>query len=118
MSEAIITMIREFYKQTRKEDDVNQPLSVQPWGEDTRKRKFYLIEGQNDTGFRVYQASPSKEADKTWWSVAGNIEEVKDLARDLRAQKGQAAHRFAQRITAAIPHFEDAEDVSGSQKTY
>jgi hypothetical protein len=71
-------MITASYKQNRHEDDLNQPLSVQPWGSDGDRRRYYLIEGLDDTHFRVYRES-SGVIKKTWWSVAGSIEELTQL---------------------------------------
>lgn len=109
-SEAISAIIKESYKQSRKDDDLNQPLSVQPWGTDTRKRKFFLIDGQVDTPFRIYRESERKASQYAWFSVAGTTEEVQRLARDFRAEEGQAAHRLAARITNAVPMLEEREE--------
>ena len=109
-SEAVATIIKDSYKQSRKDDDINQPLSVQPWGQDTRKRKFYLVEGLVDAPFRIYRESEQKASSYMWINVAGTIEEAQKLARDLRAEKSQGAHRLAARITNAVPMFEERED--------
>lgn len=101
------------YKQNRKEDDMNQPLAVQPWGTDGRKRKYWLIEGQNDTSFRIYKQSRPKEADETWYSVAGSLDELRAVADDLRINDGtQLANRLADRMELAIPRLEASEEVS------
>lgn len=39
--------------------------------------------------------------------MASNIEGAKNLARDLRAEPGQAPHRLAAKITQAVPLFEE-----------
>ncbi|KAL9092709.1 MAG: hypothetical protein Q9159_000607 [Coniocarpon cinnabarinum] len=109
-SESVNAIIKESYKQARKDDDINQPLSVQPWGMDTRKRKFYLVEGQVDAPFRIYRESHRKASTYTWLSAAGTIEEAQKIARDLRAEKGQAAHRLAARIINAVPILEEREE--------
>ena len=110
-SEYINTTIKNSYKQNRHDDDLNQPLFVPPWGHDTRKRAYYLIEGQNDTPFRIYVEADRKGGSPSWWSVASTIDEAKSLARDLRAESGQAAHRLAQKILAAVPLLEQRDDV-------
>lgn len=43
-SEQIRATIAENYK-SRSEHDLDCPLSVQPWGKDGQKRKYWLIEG-------------------------------------------------------------------------
>ena len=43
-SEQIRAIIAENYK-GRSEHDLDCPLSVQPWGKDGQKRKYWLIEG-------------------------------------------------------------------------
>lgn len=108
----ITAMIKDSYKQSRHDDDLNQPLFVPPWGADFLKRNYFLIEGQHDTGFRVYREENRKKAKPGWYSIAGSIEEAQKLARDLRAENGQAAHRLANRITQAVPLLEQREDVS------
>lgn len=111
-SEVISNIIKDSYKQSRHEDDLNQPLSVQPWGVDSRKRRYWLIEGQNDTTFRLYRESAHKATKNTWWSVAGTIDELKEVGGQLRAEGSQAARRLADKFTAAIPRLEASDEVS------
>lgn len=111
-SEAVKSAINQAYKQNRHEDDINQPKSVQPWGSDGDKRRYFLIEGQDDTGFRVYRESNPQGANRTWWSVAGSIEELQALATKLETNDGgPKAKKLSQRILAAIPRFEAGEEV-------
>ncbi|KAL1296551.1 hypothetical protein AAFC00_000055 [Neodothiora populina] len=110
-SEEISRTIKDSYKQTRHEDDQNQPLSVQPWGFDDDKRKYWLIEGQDDTSFRVYREGNRQLKNIPWRSVAGTIDEVKALAEHLDSKHHtQAAGRLAVRMHAAIPRFEATEE--------
>ena len=104
--------MKESYKQQRHEDDLNQPLSVQPWGRDGDKRRYWLIEGQDDTHFRLYRESNPALKHNTWWSVAGSIDELKAVATKLGEEGSQAARRLQERITLAIPRFEASEEVS------
>jgi hypothetical protein len=91
---------------------MNQPRSVQPWGTDGDRRRYFLIEGQDDTAFRVYRESNFSGAQRTWWSVAGSIEELQSLAEKLETKDGgPKARKFAQKIRAALPRFEAGEDV-------
>ena len=85
-------------------------MSVQSWGIDTQKRRFFLIDGQVDSPFRIYRESARKASAYSWISVAGTIEEAQKVARDLRVERGQAAHRLAARITNAVPMFEEREE--------
>lgn len=105
--------LKESYKRTRKEDDINQPLSVQPWGSDSLKRRYWLIEGQDDTHFRVYRESSPATAIKhrTWWSVAGNIEELRAVAQALVDEKTLNSRRLGEKMLASIPRFEVSEEV-------
>lgn len=116
-SEAIQGIIKESYKRQRQDDDLNQPLSVQPWGRDGDKRRFWLIEGQDDTHFRLYRESNPTLKHPTWRSVAGTIDEVKEVAHKLGEENSILARRLRDRIMAAIPRFEASEDVSILQKT-
>ena len=110
-SESIQTIIRESYKQSRHEDDLNQPLSIQPWGRDGDKRRFWLVEGQDDTHFRLYRESNPVLKHNTWRSVAGTIDELKEVAKKLGEEDTQASRRLRDRIIAGIPRFEASEDV-------
>ncbi|KAK4639424.1 hypothetical protein QC761_708240 [Podospora bellae-mahoneyi] len=109
-SDAIKSMINQQYK-NRHEDDRNIPLSVQVWGGDGDKRRYFLIEGNDDTSFRVYRESNPAGVHRTWWSVAGSIEELQALANKLETQDGgPKARQFAKNILNAIPRFEATEE--------
>nr|POE56795.1 hypothetical protein CFP56_33767 [Quercus suber] len=110
-SDAISAIIKERYKQQRHGDDENQPLSVQPWGVDGDKRRYFLIQGLDDTSFRVYREGSRYTKNSHWYSVAGDIEEAKALAAKLENVDGsQAARRLAVKITNAVPMFEATEE--------
>ncbi|KAK4992014.1 hypothetical protein LTR50_001410 [Elasticomyces elasticus] len=108
----VSSMITESYKRSRHEDDLNQPLFVQAWGQDAYKLKYYLIEGLEDTHFRVYREEMNAEkplSDKItsdWRSVAGTIDELKALAEKLQTHNHQLSDRLSGKMTAAIPRFE------------
>lgn len=85
---------------------------MQPWGIDSDKRRYYLIEGRDDTAFRVYRESNPAGFNRTWWSVAGDIEELKALAEKLATvDGGPKATLLSSHIKAAIPRFEATEEV-------
>ncbi|RJE19920.1 hypothetical protein PHISCL_07746 [Aspergillus sclerotialis] len=109
-SEAVQAKIKESYKQARHDDDLNQPLSVQPWGRDGLKRKYWLIEGLDDTHFRLYRESPPTVKKATWWSVAGNIPELKAVADKLDGEKSIFSRKLSEKIKNAIPRFEGSEE--------
>ncbi|KAH0544421.1 hypothetical protein FGG08_001448 [Glutinoglossum americanum] len=109
-SEAVQALLKESYKQARHDDDLNQPLSVQSWGRDGDKRRYWLIEGRDDTYFRLYRESNPALKHNTWWSVAGSIEELKAVAQQLAGDGSQAARRLSEKITLAIPRFEATEE--------
>lgn len=111
-SDVVKAMITASYKQNRHEDDLNQPLSVQPWGSDADKRRYYLIEGLDDTHFRVYRESSHLGANRKWFSVAGDIDELKALAEKLEKEDGgQKARLLSGKMLAAVPRFEATEEV-------
>lgn len=111
-SDVIRGIIATSYKQSRHEDDLNQPLSVQPWGSDADKRRYYLIEGLDDTHFRIYRESNHTSIKRTWWGVAGDIDELKALAEKLNTEDGgQKARTLSTKILTAIPRFEATEEV-------
>lgn len=95
----------------RHEDDLNQPLSIQSWGQDGEKRRYWLIEGQDDTNFRLYRESNIKLKNNTWRSVAGDIEQLKSVGEQLYDEGSQPARRLSERISHAIPRFEATEEV-------
>ena len=88
---------------------------MQAWGRDGDKRRFWLIEGQDDTHFRLYRESNPALKNITWRSVAGTIDEVKEVAQRLNEENTQASRRLRDRINAAIPRFEASEEVSPSE---
>ena len=104
-------MIKDSYKQSRHDDDLNQPLSIQPWGKDGDKRRYWLIEGQDDTCFRLYRESNPVLKHNTWWSVAGSIAELKEVAEKLGNEEAQASRRLSEKINNAVPRFEATEEV-------
>jgi hypothetical protein len=110
-SDAISHIIKESYKQSRQDDDLNQPLSVQPWGKDGDKRRYWLVEGRDDTSFRLYRESNPALKTHTWWSIAGSIDELKVVSQNLEQDGSQISRRLAQRITNALPRFLATEEV-------
>ncbi|KKZ65241.1 hypothetical protein EMCG_08913 [[Emmonsia] crescens] len=109
-SDAVQAKLKESYKQTRHDDDLNQPLSVQPWGNDAYKRRYWLIEGRDDTHFRLYRESNPALKNRTWWSVAGTIPELKTIADSLAEEKSQHSKRLSEKIYTSIPRFEGSEE--------
>jgi hypothetical protein len=111
-SDEISNKIKDSYKQTRHAEDENQPLSVQPWGRDCDKRRYFLIEGQDDTYFRVYRENHRYTRNAQWYNMAGNIDEIRALAEKLEKEDGsQAARTLSVRMTQAITRFEAGEEV-------
>lgn len=104
--------VKGAYKQTRREDDKNQPKAVQPWFTDSWRRKYYLIEGQDDTHFRIYRENDGRTSKtNVWFSVAGTIDEAKALAEKLEAEMpGNQGKLLAEKIRMAIPRWEAGEE--------
>ncbi|KAF2623997.1 hypothetical protein BU25DRAFT_493900 [Macroventuria anomochaeta] len=119
-SEEVKAMIAQAYKSRTTKDklDTNIPLSVQPWGRDGEKRRYWLVEGQNDTHFRVYREGKSQTAKATWWSVAGSIDELRVLAKVLEEEDGhREAKMLSERMINAVPRFE-ASEVKRKRREY
>jgi hypothetical protein len=110
-SEVVSTYLKSNYKQARHDDDLNQPLSVQPWGKDAEKRRYWLIEGRDDTSFRLYRETNPALKNNVWISVGGSIDEMKVQAAKLAEEGTQAARRLSERILQSIPRFEATEEV-------
>ncbi|KAL6704629.1 hypothetical protein ACN47E_008026 [Coniothyrium glycines] len=112
-NEQIKLMINNAYKSRTTKDrlDTNIPLSVQPWGRDGDKRRYWLVEGQNDTHFRIYRETDPKLKNVQWISVAGSIEEARTLATKLEEEDGhKEAKALGERMINAIPRFEASEN--------
>lgn len=111
-SDAIKAMINAGYNGKRTNDDLNQPLSIQPWGFDSDKRRYFLVEGDDNCSFRVYRESnPAALYNRQWISVAGSIDEVKSLAEKLaKADGGPNARKLSNSILKNIPNFEEKEE--------
>lgn len=110
-SQSIQTTLKESYKQARQEDDRNQPLSVQPWGRDGYKRRYWLIEGQDDTHFQLYRENNgSTIKTNVWFGVAGTIDEINSIADKLDEEGTPHARSLRDKIRAAIPRFEAGEE--------
>lgn len=105
-------MINSGYNGKRTNDDLNQPLSVQPWGFDSDKRRYFLVEGDDNCSFRVYRESnPAALYNRQWISVAGSIDEVKALAEKLaKVDGGPNARKLSNSILKNIPNFEEKEE--------
>lgn len=116
-SDTVKGLVNQAYRQTRHEDDTNQPRAVQPWGSDADKRRYFLIEGQDDTHFRVYRESNPAGSSRTWWSVAGSIDELKALAEKLETKDGgPKAMKLSHKILQVIPRFEMGEEVGAHDR--
>ncbi|KAG5982082.1 hypothetical protein E4U55_002296 [Claviceps digitariae] len=110
-SDTLKALINQSYKQNRQEDDLNQPRSVQSWGSDGDKRRYFLIEGQDDTNFRIYRESNPAGTNRTWWSVAGSIDELRALCEKLEKKDGgPKAKKLAQKMLQVIPRFMAGEE--------
>lgn len=105
-------MINASYSGKRTTDDLNQPLSVQPWGVDSDKRRYYLVEGDDNCSFRVYRESnPAALYNRQWISVAGSIDEVKGLASKLAtADGGPNARKLSNNMLKNVVNFEEKEE--------
>ncbi|KAF2024436.1 hypothetical protein EK21DRAFT_78728 [Setomelanomma holmii] len=120
-NEQVKAMIANAYKSRTTKDrlDTNIPLSVQPWGLDGEKRRYWLIEGQNDTHFRIYrETDPHKTKKVKWFSVSGDIEELRVVATKLEEEDGRKeAKTLGERMINAIPRFE-ASEVKRKRREY
>ncbi|RMZ86162.1 hypothetical protein DV737_g228, partial [Chaetothyriales sp. CBS 132003] len=117
-SDVVQALIKESYKQTRRDDDKNQPRSVQPWFSDSYRRRYWLIEGLEDSHFRIYRENDGRTAkSNTWFSVAGTIDEVSALADKFAAEATTNAKINSDKLRSAVPRFE-AGEVKRQRKEY
>ncbi|KAA8910917.1 hypothetical protein FN846DRAFT_769636, partial [Sphaerosporella brunnea] len=109
-SEQIRAIIANNYTSSRREDDFNVGLSVQPYGRDGQKRKYWMIEGRDDTPFRLYREKATSPRTRDWISVAGTIDELRAVATELEADDGtKPALAVKKKIEGDIPRFEEGE---------
>lgn len=104
-------MLKDGYKPTLHGRERNSALDVQTWGQDTWKRRFFLIEGQDDTHFRLYRQSKLELKTDTWWSLAGTIDELKAVAGSLAEEKPRSAKDLSKKLFESVPRFEGSEEV-------
>ncbi|ROW12409.1 hypothetical protein VMCG_00650 [Cytospora schulzeri] len=112
-SDAVKTMVNTCYNQhKRTTDDLNQPLSIQPWGHDTDKRRYFLVEGDDNCSFRIYrEGNPAALYNRQWISVAGSIDEAKALAEKLATlDGGQHSRKLSKSIINNVVNFEEKEE--------
>ncbi|ROW17530.1 hypothetical protein VPNG_00732 [Cytospora leucostoma] len=112
-SDAVKAMVNTFYNQhKRTTDDLTQPLSVQPWGQDSDKRRYYLVEGDDNCSFRIYrEGNPAALYNRPWISAAGSIDEAKALAEKLATvDGGQHSRKLSKSILNNIVNFEEKEE--------
>ncbi|KAF2114781.1 hypothetical protein BDV96DRAFT_575879 [Lophiotrema nucula] len=111
-STAVNDTVKKTYqaRTTKEKNDTNIELAVQPWGRDGDKRRYWLIEGRDDTSFRVYRESNPALKTVTWWSVAGSIDEIRVLGKKLEEEDGtREAKALSEKMLNAIPRFEATE---------
>ena len=114
-SEAVSALLKESYKHRKNNDDAAVPLYVPRWGRDGEKRQYWLIEGQQDTSFRVYRESNPAQKKKTWWSVAGDLDELRSLVEKLESDESQYSRQLGARFKSSIPRFLVGDEVSASR---
>ncbi|RMD41490.1 hypothetical protein DV735_g3641, partial [Chaetothyriales sp. CBS 134920] len=117
-SDVVQALIKDSYKQTRRDDDKNQPRSVQPWFSDSYRRRYWLIEGLEDSRFRIYRENDGRTTkSNTWFSVAGTVDEVNALADKFAAEATANSKINSDKLRSAIPRFE-AGEVKRQRKEY
>lgn len=86
---------------------------MQPWGTDGDKRKYWLVEGYDDTSFRLYRENhrTQKSTSTAWRSMASNLDELMTIIDLLEKDGSQASRRLAVRIRAVVPRFEATAEV-------
>jgi hypothetical protein len=86
-------------------------LSVHPWGRDSKKRRYWLVEGKDDTSFRLYRESHAHARKSVWRSIAGSIDELREVAGELEKDGSQHAKRLSTRVLNSLERFEATEEV-------
>lgn len=71
-----------------------------------------MIEGQEDTHFRIYRENTGRTAKtNVWFTVAGTIDEAKSLAEKFEADMpGNPGKLLAEKIRMAVPRWEAGEE--------
>ncbi|KAK9479057.1 hypothetical protein V1514DRAFT_279243 [Lipomyces japonicus] len=108
-SEAVRSAIISGYPGNRTKDDHNSPLAVLPIGIDGQKRRYYLIEGNNGTRFRLFRETNPRRRVVNWTSVASNHEEISAFVKELEDDNSRLTKVLTKKLASELNRLESNE---------
>ncbi|KAK9456324.1 hypothetical protein V1511DRAFT_457684 [Dipodascopsis uninucleata] len=106
-SEAVRKVLLSNYSIQRCNGDKNCALAVLPLGMDGERKRYYLIEGLNDTRFRLYCETNPRKKIVNWTAVASSVEELKQLEQNLReTDNSRNAKILCERLSKQLARLE------------
>ncbi|KAK9448751.1 uncharacterized protein V1518DRAFT_374249 [Limtongia smithiae] len=109
-SDGVRAVLAEGYSGSRTEDDRTCPLAVSPIGMDGERRRYYLIEGQNETRFRLFQETNPRKRLVNWTSIASTAVELAAFMTKIQAtDTSRNARILCERLSKAMPRLEAAD---------
>ncbi|KAK9325056.1 hypothetical protein V1517DRAFT_254718 [Lipomyces orientalis] len=109
-SDAVRKILSKGYSGNRSEDDRNCDLAVPPIGMDSERRRYYLVEGLNDTRFRLFRETNPRKRYVNWTPVASTHDELHEFIEDLkRSDTSRHAKALIENLKAQLPRLEAGE---------
>ncbi|KAK7207890.1 hypothetical protein BZA70DRAFT_29059 [Myxozyma melibiosi] len=109
-SEAVRQVLVQGYSQQRTDDDSASPLAVLPIGLDSERKRYYLIEGENDTRFRLFCETNPRQRLVNWTPVASTFAEFKEFVDKLsETDTSRNAKALVESLTEELPRLEASE---------
>ncbi|KAK9429671.1 hypothetical protein V1505DRAFT_400910 [Lipomyces doorenjongii] len=117
-SEAVRKILLKGYSGNRLEDDRNCELAVPAIGMDSERRRYYLVEGLNDTRFRLFRETNPRKRLVNWTPVASTHDELQIYIDELRrSDTSRHAKALTEKLAAELPRL-DAGEQKRKRQTY
>ncbi|KAK9373240.1 uncharacterized protein V1513DRAFT_459947 [Lipomyces chichibuensis] len=109
-SEAVRKILSNGYSGNRLEDDRNCELAVSAIGMDSERRRYYLVEGLNDTRFRLFRETNPRKRLVNWTPVASTHDELQRYIDELKgSDTSRHAKALTEKLAAELPRLEAGE---------
>ncbi|KAK9367125.1 hypothetical protein V1509DRAFT_567547 [Lipomyces kononenkoae] len=109
-SDAVRKILSKGYSGNRLEDDRNCELAVSPIGMDSERKRYYLVEGLNDTRFRLFRETNPRKRFVNWTSVASTHDELRRYTEQLKElDTSRHAKALTEKLAVQLPRLEAGE---------
>ncbi|KAK9238886.1 hypothetical protein V1525DRAFT_340462 [Lipomyces kononenkoae] len=109
-SDGVRKVLSNGYSGNRLEDDRNCELAVSPIGMDSERRRYYLVEGLNDTRFRLFRETNPRKRFVNWTSVASTHDELRRYIEELKeSDTSRHGKALTEKLAAELPRLEAGE---------